>query len=101
MLISRYQEAREATLESYDAVNRRMGIEDNPPDGLLSHAVAPMEGGGVRFWEVWESEDDMHRFEEQRLIPAMREKFGDEMSGEEPQAQLAELHYFYARGATR
>jgi hypothetical protein len=95
MPLSRYQEARQATLESYDAVNRRMGIEENPPDGLLSHAVAPMEGGGVRFWEVWESGDHMQKFEQERLIPAMREEFGD-LPDESPDSQTAELHFFFA-----
>ncbi len=100
MPISRYQEARQATLEAYDALNQRMGVPENPPDGLLSHAVAPMEGGGLRFWEVWESKDHMNRFEEERLIPAMREEFG-EVPEEPSQSQIAELHFFFAPGATR
>jgi hypothetical protein len=95
MPISRYQEAREVTLESYDAVNRRLDLEGDPPDGLLSHAVAPMEGGGLRFWEVWESEEHMRRFEEERLLPAMRAEFGEVPSGP-PDAQIAELHFFFA-----
>lgn len=100
MPISRYQESREATIESYDAVNRRLNMENNPAEGLLSLAVAPMEGGGLRFWEVWESEGHMNRFEEERLLPAMREEFG-EVPGEAPQSQIAELHYYLGPGATR
>ncbi|HEV2773836.1 MAG TPA: hypothetical protein VGV57_13595, partial [Thermoleophilaceae bacterium] len=87
--------AREVTTEDYDAVNRRLDMENNPPDGLLSHAAAPIEGGGMRVWEVWESEDHMNRFEDERLISAMREAFGD-VRGEAPQSQIAELHFFFA-----
>ena len=95
MPISRYQEARQVTTESYDAVNEKLNMPEDPPDGLLSHAVAPMEGGGMRFWEVWESEEHMRRFEEERLMPALREVFGDN-PGEPPHSQTAELHFFWA-----
>lgn len=77
------------------AVNRRLDMENDPPDGLLSHAVAPTEGGGMRLWEVWESADHMNRFEEERLLPAMRQEFG-EVPGEAPQSQIAELHFSFA-----
>ena len=50
MPIGRYQEAGNVTTRDYDAVNRRLDMENLPPDGLLAHAVAPMEGGGMRFW---------------------------------------------------
>ena len=96
MPIARYQEARQPSLEDYDAVNRRLDFDNNPPQGLLSHAVAPMEGGGLRFWEVWESEEAMNRFEEEHLLPAMREEFGD-VPGEAPESQVADLHFFWAR----
>lgn len=95
MPISRYQEAREVKTHDYDAVNRRLDMENNPPAGLLAHAVAPIEGGGMRFWEVWESEEHMNRFEQERLLPAMREAFG-EVPGGPPDSQIEELHYFFA-----
>jgi quinol monooxygenase YgiN len=99
MAIARYQEARQVTAEDYDAVNEKMNMPEDAPEGLLSHAVAQMEGGGMRFWEVWESEDHMRRFEQERLIPALHEVFGD--LGEPPQEQVAELHFFWAPGLTR
>ena len=97
MPISRYQEARQVTTESYDAVNEKLNMPDDPPDGLLSHAVAPMEGGGMRFWEVWESEEHMWRFEDERLMPAIREVVGDDPDEPGPHSQIAELHFFWAR----
>jgi hypothetical protein len=95
MAIARYQEARNVSPEDYDAMNEKLNMPSEPPEGLLSHAVAPIEGGGMRFWEVWESEDQMRRFEEERLVPALREHFGENM-GEPPQEQIAELHFFWA-----
>jgi hypothetical protein len=96
MPIARYQEVSQLTTEDYDAVNEKIDMPNDPPDGLLSHAVAPMEGGGLRFWEVWESEDQMRRFGQERLMPALREYLG-EMPGEPPLEQVAGLHYFWAR----
>jgi hypothetical protein len=65
------------------------------PDGLLYHAVAPMEGGGMRFWEVWESEDQMRRFDAGALMPVLREMFDD--LGEPPREEIAELHFVWSR----
>jgi hypothetical protein len=62
----------DGTQEQYDAVNERMDVEANPPDGLIFHAGGPIDGG----WGVidfWESRDHFDRFLEGRLGPAIQE----------------------------
>jgi hypothetical protein len=40
------------------------------PDGLILHAAGPTDEG-FRIIDVWESEDAWHRFEAERLAPAI------------------------------
>jgi heme-degrading monooxygenase HmoA len=60
------------TTDDYDAVNEAMGIdEDNLPDGLVQHAVGPTEDGdGLLIVDVWESEEQLEHFVQNRLGPA-------------------------------
>jgi hypothetical protein len=58
------------TQEQYEAVNAEMGVEENPPDGLIFHSAGPTEGG----WNVidfWESREAFDRFQQERLGPAI------------------------------
>lgn len=61
----------DGTQEQYEAVNEQMGVNDNPPEGLVFHAAGPIEGG----WGVidfWESRGHFDRFQESRLGPAIQ-----------------------------
>jgi hypothetical protein len=63
------------TQEQYDAVNAEMGVEENPPDGLIFHAAGPIEDG----WGVidfWESRGHFDNFLAGRIQPAI-EALGD------------------------
>jgi hypothetical protein len=65
----------EGTQEQYDAVNEQMGVEENPPDGLIFHAAGPIEEG----WGVidfWESRGHFDTFLANRIQPAI-EALGD------------------------
>lgn len=63
--------------KSYDAVNDRMGVEADPPEGLISHTLGVSDAGAV-IVDVWESEDHHDRFVAERLNPAMEAVFGSE-----------------------
>jgi hypothetical protein len=68
------------TKEIYEEVDRKMGVEDDPPEGLIFHAAGPIEEG----WGIidfWESRGHFDRFSESRLGPAMAE-LGDRAPGE-------------------
>lgn len=62
----------DGTQDQYEAVNSQMGVEEDPPEGLVFHAAGPIEEG----WGVidfWESREHFDRFLEQRLGPAIQE----------------------------
>lgn len=58
------------TEEMYDAVDAKLGVEQDPPEGLILHSAGPIEDG----WGVidfWESREHFDRFSESRLGPAI------------------------------
>ena len=60
------------TQEQYDAVHGHLGIEANPPAGLIFHSAGPIdEGWGVL--DFWESRDAFDQFVSGRLGPGMQE----------------------------
>jgi hypothetical protein len=95
MAISMLQETAEANVQMYDEVNRRIGLQDGPPDGMILHTATPMDGGGMRFFDVWESQEQLEAFRNGTLIPAiaevMREQ-GMEMPDGPPEMKLGEVH---------
>jgi hypothetical protein len=58
------------TAEMYDTLDGSLGIDADPPEGLIFHAAGPIDGG----WGIidfWESREHFDRFQESRLGPAM------------------------------
>ncbi len=82
-----------ATTDDYEAVNEAIGIhEGNLPDGLISHAVGPTEDGtGLLITDVWESPEQLERFVQNQVGPAM-EKVGLE-SGAQPRVHPVHNHF--------
>lgn len=79
------------TQEQYDTVQSHMGIDDDPPDGLLFHAAGPIEDG----WGVidfWESRDHFDRFQASRLVPAIQE-LGDRAMPGPPDIKEFPVHH--------
>ncbi len=60
------------TQDQYDAVNAEMGVEQNPPEGLIFHAGSPMEEGNWSVIDFWESREQFDRFQQERLGPAVQ-----------------------------
>jgi hypothetical protein len=71
--------------DMYDAVNAKMDITANPPEGLICHTAGVVDGN-FRIIDVWESEDDYERFSKDRLGPAIQEV----SEGQAPQPQGGE-----------
>ena len=82
------------TPEQYDAVNAKANFVDDPPEGLHAHAAGKAENGNWRIFEVWESREASDRFDEARLIPALREVLGEEVASNPPPMEYFELHRF-------
>jgi hypothetical protein len=67
-------EWNDTPFEAYERVNEIMGIsgDADAPPGLIEH-VACVDGSGIVIADVWESEDALGRFFEERLGPALEE----------------------------
>ncbi len=54
----------------YGQIRARLG--NQPPKGLIAH-IATTRDGGLRYLDVWDSEDDWKRFGDDVLEPAVDE----------------------------
>jgi hypothetical protein len=76
----------------YDGVRAEMGIENDPPPGLIFHWAGDVDGK----WTVtnlWESRDAYDRFREERLFPAIRKVSGmDPAAGPQPTISEFTVH---------
>jgi hypothetical protein len=74
---------RGATVAQYDQVSERVQATlDWPPDGLIAH-VGFVSDGELRVSEVWESREQLERFQEQ-LMPLLLEA-GIDVESNEPE----------------
>ena len=80
------------TAEQYETVHGHMGVDENPPDGLIFHCAGPIEAGwGII--DVWESREHFDRFLEDRLGPAIGE-LGDRAPQGPPDIKEFPVHHF-------
>ncbi len=81
------------------------GLGDDPPTGLIVHLAVERPEGGLRYFDVWESEEDWDRFAEERLHPVVHpllsELFGDKFPPEPARSPLPVVHVWSPAGATR
>jgi hypothetical protein len=79
------------TQDQYDAMHSQMGIDGDPPEGLIFHSAGPIDGG----WGVidfWESRDHFDRFLGSRLGPAI-EEMGDRAFQGPPDIKEFPVHH--------
>lgn len=78
----------------YQRVTDGLGTE--PPVGLIAHVAFERPEGGLRYVDVWESEEDWDRFGEERLHPVVHgllsEAFGGQLPPEPPRTALPVIH---------
>jgi hypothetical protein len=60
------------TPEQGAAVLRELGLSNRPPAGQVLHIEGPMEGGGMRIVDVWESREVFETFIREQLGPAFQ-----------------------------
>jgi hypothetical protein len=58
------------TPEQSAAVLRELGLDTNPAAGQVFHLEGPMEGGGMRIVDVWDSPEAFQAFAQERLAAA-------------------------------
>jgi hypothetical protein len=62
-----------ADRDVYDRISRFVNISEDRPAGLILHAAAELPSGEVQIFDVWDSEESISAFAEQRMIPAFSE----------------------------
>ncbi len=60
------------------------GLGNEPPKGLIVHLAVERPEGGLRYFDVWESEEDCDRFAEERLHPVVHQLLSSRFGGESP-----------------
>jgi hypothetical protein len=79
------------TATMYDTLHERMGIDGDPPEGMIFHSAGPIdEGWGVI--DFWESREHFDRFQESRLGPAIADL--DEGPSGPPDIKEFPVHHF-------
>jgi hypothetical protein len=76
------------TLEFLDQVTQEMGVETDPPAGLVVHTHFE-EGGRIQVVDVWDSREAFESFQGSLLMPTMQkvaEQHGMDLS-QMPQPQ--------------
>ncbi len=80
--------------QMYDGVNAEMGVEDNPPEGMIFHWAGEVDGKWTVI-NIWESRADYDRFREETLFPAI-EKVSGMNPAKDPQPTTSEfpVHHY-------
>jgi hypothetical protein len=72
------------------------GIGSDPAPGLIVHLAIERPEGGLRYLDVWESQEDCDRFTEERLHPVVHtllsEIFGEQLPPEPERAAVSVVH---------
>jgi hypothetical protein len=70
---------------NYDHVVERLGVEADPPDGLVVHTAGFDDEAGVfRIFDVWETQEQGERFMRDRLMPILGDVFADDPNATPP-----------------
>ena len=72
------------------------GLGPTPPDGLVVHLAIERPEGGLRYLDVWDSQEACQRFVDDRLHPVVHdllaEVFGDQLPPEPERASVSVVH---------
>jgi hypothetical protein len=79
-----------ATIEGYDEITAQLG--DERPAGLVVHLAGPTDDG-IRFIDVWETEDDFKRFLAERLIPATSVVLAGAAEAPDSRTDVLDVHH--------
>jgi hypothetical protein len=78
----------------YERITAGLGPE--VPAGLIFHAAVENPTGGLRYIDIWESQEACDRFTDERLHPVVHELlheiFGDDLPDEPERVPLPLVH---------
>jgi hypothetical protein len=76
--------------EQYDAVTAKMGLSNEPPEGMIFHSAGELEGR-FQVFNVWETSEHADRFVRERLRPAQVAVMGEERVAAMPDAENVDV----------
>ncbi|MBJ7609085.1 MAG: hypothetical protein JF887_06595 [Candidatus Dormibacteraeota bacterium] len=80
------------------------GLGSTPPEGLIFHLAVERPEGGLRYIDIWDSEEQFDRFAEERLHPVVHpllmELIGAEPP-EPPRTPLSVIHVWQGESAAQ
>jgi len=86
----------------YARIVGQLGSE--PPEGLIIHLAIELPEGGLRYVDVWETQQHCDRWTEERLHPVvhglLHEIFGDSLPPEPNRTPLPLVHAWGRGGST-
>jgi hypothetical protein len=82
------------TPEQYNRTMTNLGLDAKPPHGGIIH-VAGFSGGSLRVLDIWDSQQEFEKFQQERLQAAVQ-KAG--ITGQ-PKVQFFPVHNVYAPNA--
>lgn len=79
------------TLDQVQEVDAAV-MAEGPPIGGVSHVIID-DGGQIRIYDVWESEEAMNTFVQERLVPLIMKQMGvsDPSQLPMPESQIFEV----------
>ena len=80
------------TTTNYDAFGAKLGVDSDPPEGLLIHVAGFSPDGVFRIFEVWESREAQARFAQERLAPLIDEMMAAGAGSPPIKQEIYDLH---------
>lgn len=85
-------EGSDRTTNNYDAVNEKL-VHDEAPAGLIIHYAGFDEDAGVfRIVSLWQTREQGEAYNDERVMPAVREVMGEATRSRPPSETTYELH---------
>ena len=91
------QVSQAATRAQYEKVAQVVNLDDQPPAGLICHAVAETPSGEVVIVDVWESAEASAEFARDRVFPAFAATGNDELMAQGPPPAYETFHLIGGR----
>jgi hypothetical protein len=86
-------DADDRSTNNYDAIREALHVDADKPAGLIVHTAGFAGGGVFRIFDVWESEEHVKRFLDERLMPTVEKVMAGGGTGEPPAREYTyELH---------
>ena len=86
-------QGNDRSTRNYDAINERL-VHTKAPDGLILHYAGFDEDAGVfRIVNIWDTREQGKAYDENQVMPAVRDVVGEDMGQRPLREAVYELHH--------